>query len=194
MSAYKITLVGLYQYNPALFDTLIIPAVSPVTPDPGHPAIVYFPDKETLVATILEKASEFPALYSDYDFMRFMIGVWSKNCAPMMQKLWDTINFQYNPIHNYDRKGKIVRNSSSSGGGISTEAATAFNTDTFKDQRKTTDQSSATAGESVEETVSGNIGVMSTQQMLEQERSVAMFKWYDVVSDDFINKFCVQIY
>ena len=191
MAQYKISILGLYNYNNTLFDTLVFPIFHIPSPAPANP---FLPDRDTLISLILEKSADFNALYPDWDFMHFMIGVWSKNCAYMMQKLFESQNYSYNPIHNYDRNSKISRIANSSSGGTLTDSQTAFNTDTFKDTGKRTSSETASGGETVTEETSGNIGVTSTQQMLEQERQVALFKWYDIVSDDFINKFCVQIY
>ena len=194
MSMYKISILGLYQYSDTLFDKLTMPTVEVINPIPGQQARVYVPDKDTLVSMILEKSSDLPCLYPNFEFMQFMVGVWSKNCQYMMTTLWNTMNAQYNPIHNYDRTGTIKRNSKSSSSGNSVNSQTAFNSDSFKDLGKNVSSGSATGDETVTETVSGNIGVTSTQQMLTQQRDIAMFKWYDIVSDDFISKFCIQIY
>lgn len=40
----------------------------------------------------------------------------------------------------------------------------------------------------------GNIGVMSTQQMIEQEREVDLFNIYDIIIADFRNRFCLLVY
>lgn len=191
MPMYKISLLGLYQYNNKLFDKLELPPISNPT---DKPITITYPDKDVLIALILEKSADFPALYPDPDFMAFMVGVWSKNTAYMMKKLWESQLLLYNPIHNYDRNGVITRNSNASSGGNVTGAQTAFNSDTFKDTGRSVSSDTASGFEKVEENVSGNIGVLSTQKMLVEERDIAFFKWYDVVSDDFINKFCVQIY
>ena len=191
MSLYRVSILGLYQYNNKLFDKLEFPAFSNPT---DEPLVFTPPDKDTLISLILEKSADFAALYPDLDFMRFMIGVWSKNCAYMMDKLWIQQFLKYNPIHNYNRKGNITRISNASGGGTVVGAQTAFNSDTFKDTSKSTSTDTAQGSETVTEQLSGNIGVMSTQEMLMREREVAVFKWYDVISNDFINKFCVQIY
>ena len=181
----KISLLGLYTYSNHLFDKLTLPVFD--APEPS-------PDKDTLIALILEKSAEFSALYPDYDFMYFMCEVWSKNCEYMMTHLWKTMTAEYNPIHNYDRTSKISRKANSSGGGTVTASSTAFNTDSFKETGKQVSTETASGGETIEENVSGNIGVLSSQSMLEQERTISNFKWYDVVADDFISKFCVMIY
>lgn len=40
----------------------------------------------------------------------------------------------------------------------------------------------------------GNIGVTTTQQMLEQERQIALFNFYDFVVQSFKMEFCVMVY
>lgn len=191
MSMYKISLLGLYNYDNSLFDELQIP-VYHIPQDP--PTNVFLLSKDTLIAMILEKSADFPALYPDWDFMKFMIGVWSKNCAYMMQTLYDTLNYKFNPIENYDRKSTITRKGTNTGNGSTTNARTAFNTDSMKNTDSNTSSASDTVDENVTEYTHGNIGVTSGQDMVRQTREMAMFKWYDIVSQDFINKFCVQIY
>lgn len=40
----------------------------------------------------------------------------------------------------------------------------------------------------------GNIGVTTTQQMLTQEREIADFNIYDIITEDFKQKFCILVY
>lgn len=192
MAMYKVSLLGLYNFNNTLFEQITMPSV---VLSPGDtPQVVYIPDKDTLISLILEKSADFPALYPDWDFMHFMCGVWSKNCAYMMQTLWDTLNAKFNPIENYDRRSSITRETSAQSDGTVVGSQTAFNSDTFKDTGKSTSSDNATGTETVTDYTHGNIGVRSGQELQAQSREMALFKWYDIVSDDFINKFCVQIY
>ena len=192
MAKLKISILGLYNFDNTLFDNLTMPVVI-IDPD-NLPNPFYTPNKEVLVNLILEKSADFPALYPDVDFMKFMIGVWSTNTAYMKQTLWNTLNAKFNPIENYDRHSQITRTANSTSGGTVTGSQTAFNSDTFKDTGKTTSSESASGGESVTDYTHGNIGVRSGQELVAQSREMGMFKWYDIISDDFINKFCVQIY
>ena len=191
MAKYRISLLGLYTYDNTLFTNLNMPHT--IIPD-TTPPIMYNPNKDTLISLILEKSADFPCLYPDCDFMKFMIGVWSSNCAYMMQTLWNTLNAQFDPLENYDRHSTISRTASSSSGGTVTAAQTAFNSDAFKDTGKSTSSETAGGTETVTDHTHGNIGVRSGQELQAQTRDMAMFKWYDIVSNDFINKFCVQIY
>ena len=40
----------------------------------------------------------------------------------------------------------------------------------------------------------GNIGVTTTQQMIEQERNVVQFNVMDYIINEYKNQFCIQIY
>lgn len=192
MAKYKITLLGLYQYSNTLFSKLKLPTFSvEILP---APQLTWIPDKDTLIANILEKASDLPALYPNFDFMQFMIGVWSKNTEYMMHELWLSTVVKYRIAENYDRTTTISRSSSTSGTGSTVNANTAFNSDQFKDVNKSTTTASDSGTESVTDYTHGNIGIRSAQELIQQQRDIAMFKWYDVVSDDFIHKFCIELY
>lgn len=195
MAKAKVTIVGLYNYNDKLFDNLVLPA-----------ELV----KSNLIINILERCGDFPVLYPDWSFMQMMIGVWSRNCQSVIEKLLATTKFEYNPINNYDRTSSITRQrnasstteSTSNANAESIGAQTSFNSDSFKN----TDRSNSTSGsndnatntgeesETVTENTSGNIGVTSSQELIEQEREVSRFNIYDVITEDFKNRFCIEIY
>lgn len=40
----------------------------------------------------------------------------------------------------------------------------------------------------------GNIGVTTTQQMIQQERDISLFDFYQFIADDFKREFCIMIY
>lgn len=49
-------------------------------------------------------------------------------------------------------------------------------------------------GRTYERTEKGNIGVTTTQQMIKEEREVSDFSIYDVIVQDFKERFCVIVY
>ena len=195
MARAKVTIVGLYNYDERLFDNLQLPAEI---------------SKTGLIYNILERCGDFPLLYPDWSFMQLMIGVWSRNCQDVIIKLLVSTKFEYNPINNYDRKSTVTRQrtasstteSESNSTNENIGAQTSFNSDSFKN----TDKSNASAestdsatsngneNEQVVENTAGNIGVTSTQELIEQERKVARFNIYDVITEDFKNRFCIEIY
>ena len=60
-----------------------------------------------------------------------------------------------------------------------------------------TTESGTTSGEETEEYTrveQGNIGVTSTQQLIKEEREVAMFEIDEVIINDFKKQFCILVY
>lgn len=105
-----------------------------------------------------------------------------------------------------------------SGENTATAANTAYNSNDFADTSKSTSSgsddvmdSTVSSGSGTENVsgsgnksstdlrrlssrVHGNIGVTTTQQMLQSEREVAKFCMVDYIVNDFISRFCVMVY
>ena len=92
MAIAKITMIGFYNYlahdNEDLFEFLTVPEGI---------------DKDTLVNNILLRGGEFEVLYSDPNFFKNMIGVWSNKWQRTMQRWINALSIDYNPLENYDR-------------------------------------------------------------------------------------------
>ena len=84
----RLTLIGLYNYDSTLFDNLTLPD--------GY-------DKDTFIESLLLEHGEKCVLYSNFDFMRYSIGVWSRKWALELSRIYEALTAEYNPIHNYDR-------------------------------------------------------------------------------------------
>ena len=84
----RLTLIGLYNYDSTLFDNLSLPD--------GY-------DKDTFIESLLLEHGEKCVLYSNFDFMRYSIGVWSRKWALELSRIYGALTAEYNPIHNYDR-------------------------------------------------------------------------------------------
>ena len=179
MARIKLTVVGLYNYNQELFDRMSLPDGI---------------NKDYLVQNILERAGDMPLLYPNYDFMESMIGVWAHNEQDIWARLHATTTLEYNPIENYNRHEDITRDVSGTGESTGISAQTAFNSDSFKDTGKSTGSSSNSGNEKVNAHMYGNIGVTTSQEMIEQEREVAKFCIYDYITQSFIDRFCIEIY
>lgn len=65
---------------------------------------------------------------------------------------------------------------------------------TANSSRTGTSVSQNEEGRTYERTERGNIGLTSTQQLVMEERSVADFSVYDVIVQDFKERFCVIVY
>lgn len=65
---------------------------------------------------------------------------------------------------------------------------------TANSSRTGTSVSQNEEGRTYERTEQGNIGITTTQQMIKEEREVSDFSIYDVIVQDFKERFCVIVY
>ena len=240
-----LSILALYNYDNAVFDNLLLPVGI---------------DKDDVVNNLLLELAELEIIYPNYDTMKAAIGFWSKKELSVWNKLYDTTQYEYNAIHNFDRTeeytdtetrnlagtdnetrdlaGTDTRNSvtngttTNNGTDTSKEYVSGFNeavatlakqteqllgtgnivegtvvntdgsTDTGTVNKALTDTGTVNKALTDTGTVEnihaarmfGNIGVMSTQQMIEQERKVSQFNVIDYIIDSFKKRFCILIY
>lgn len=267
----KMSLLALFNYDNDLFDSFSLPD--------GIDASILFP-------LLLTETADLSVIYPEPELLKDIIGSWSERKVPIWQKLFDSTNFEYNPIHNYDRTENRILNVAHNGyventgtvgnvqndveltgdngtnsntltdtgtlgtsgmsrdtakrTGTVTDAKTGYNSATFQDTDKQTNDltdenghtdtttetrnlkteseqtlntshtrngfSNSTRTDNTKESRNlndshietihsfGNIGVMSTQELIERTREIDKFDVYSVIIDDFIDYFCVGIY
>lgn len=176
-----LSILAMYNYDKTIFDRLFVPQ-----DEAGRPLF----SKETLINTILFQNAELSLVYSDPATLKAVIGLWANSSQYSWEKLGKTLHLEYNPIWNKD--GKITETETVESDGTSTNKVSAFNDTNFQNRGQTiSDADSTRTYERVEQ---GNIGVVSTQAMLIEERTVAEFNIYDRISADFRERFCIQIY
>ena len=215
MATAKITLIGMYNYDSTLFANLQVPSGI---------------DRDELIDNILLKGGEFEVLFADADFVKGAIGIWSKKWQRTMQRWYDALAIEYNPLENYDRiedwtdsnnrNNKSERHenavgsdiSESTGSGNTTNTRSAFDASDYQphDKADSTSSGSNTSNSSTnayginEENETalnrrigrahGNIGVTTSQQMLESELEISKWNLYDEIADLFISEFCIFLY
>ena len=142
----------------------------------------------------------------DWDLLKTAIGVWSKKNEWKWEKLYATMNFEYNPIWNKDGTITETLQAADEGGGTNTGSVTSenqvsgYNVNTYSPESKnvttpdTAWSESRQRGETRTRTESGNIGVTSTQSMIREEREVSDFSIYKVITQDFKEEFCLLVY
>lgn len=205
MRTAKLSILGMYEYNSGIFDLLVLPD-----------GIV----KDDIITNICGELAELELLYPNYEVLRTLIGVWSKSSLYKWDKLYKTMLLEYNPIDNYDRTetrklnskgkgtGKDGGQDTSTSGATSNEKIAGFNSNpnTLVDKSSLTTSGNQTNnyGRTSDSTYEkddneeiharGNIGVTTTQQMMEQERNIADFNLYDIITEDFKQRFCLLVY
>ena len=83
-----LSILGLYNYQPAIFDSLTIPTSV---------------DRETLIDNIIMEAAELELLCPNADILGRLIGNWSKTRLAAWNRMIGALDAEYNPIENSDR-------------------------------------------------------------------------------------------
>ena len=203
MSSAKITTIGFYNWmqsqNDDLFSKMNIPVGI---------------DKDTLIDNILLRAGEFEVVYSNPFFYQNAIGVWSAKHERTFERWINALSIEYNPVENYDRmeewEDKSNGNSTGETNGntslnsINENKVSAFDSDLYQPDSYNSNTSNGNDNSSTKTNssnnskhvgrVHGNIGVTTTQQMLQSELSLAEWNVYEHITDLFIEEFCIAIY
>ena len=104
--------------------------------------------------------------------------------------LYETTQFEYDPIANYDMTESSRDEDRATTGGESTESSTSFDSTTQKDTGKTVSSGTASNTNIHSLQRSGNIGVTSSQQLIEAQRGVLTFDFIQYVADLINENFC----
>ena len=130
-------------------------------------------DHETLRLAIFEYAGENEVRYSSPDLLAKLINAWFERNKSQFGRIWFTINADYNPIENYDRKEYFLTKDDN--------VVTDSHTGTESNERKGTVKSERTGTNTVEE--SGT----ETVQTSGSETSLHEVSGYD--SETFVNDY-----
>ena len=93
----RLDLLGIYNFDNTVLDLLEVPEDGD-----GNELI----DKDTLKDNLLMDTAEMEILYPDASFLKLAIGSWSKKQVPIWTELYNSTQFEYNPIWNVD--GTVV--------------------------------------------------------------------------------------
>lgn len=230
-----LSILGLYNYQPAIFDSLTIPTSV---------------DRETLIDNIIMEAAELELLFPNGDILGRLIGNWSKTRLAAWIRMIGALDAEYNPIENTDRyedhledytrdltesdnytrdlkeNDNYTRNLTDSGNnnssGSTQNSRTGYNSGDLQvtDSSRSEDHSDETrsytgsddrnkgytggdnrnkgyTGGDTRHTVihtHGNIGVTTNQQMVEAELKLRQYDIYKLITNEFIDTFCIGVY
>ena len=207
MASSKLTIIGMNQFflniDDDLFKNLHLPESI---------------NKNTLTAAILLRGSEFEVMYSDPFQLQYFIGLWSDKMQDTFTRWADALAIDYAPLENYDRHENWTDNVDGSGSSKSSGSVNNTSSDTSELQKSAYDQSSyspyektiasgtsktTTSDNTGTETESeavhsgrihGNIGVMTSQAMLEAELNLGYWNVYEKITELFLQEFAIPVY
>ena len=192
----RMTLYGMYQYDPTLFDGVTLPEGM---------------DKTLMVNQIIRQSGDLFPYYQVPPEVKTTITEWFTRRKDNFSKLWQGFTSDYNPIENYDRHEDstetpdITHTLTNSGQDASTNSADVqgYNgTDYVPNSCTTSSGTSSTNGtdkESGTRTYTsrrhGNIGVTTSAQMLEGELALRRsLDIYALIAAEFETDNLTQVY
>ena len=192
----RMTLYGMYQYDPTLFDGMILPEGM---------------DKTLMINQIIRQSGDLFPYYQVPPQVKTAITEWFTRRKDNFAKLWQGFTAEYNPIENYDRQEdstetpNITHTLSNSGQDASTNEADVqgYNgTDYVPNSRTKSSGTSSTNGTDTESgtrtytsRIHGNIGVTTSAQMLEGELNLRRsLDIYALIAAEFETDNLIQVY
>lgn len=180
-------------------------------------------DLDTLKNNIILECAELEVIYSAPSFFRWAVDCWAIKELPIWERMWNAIQTEYNPLENYDRREewedsqtveREAANNTSVNGSVNTSEqgnnyVYGFNDNSQVKQSSsdrnagTTNRDTTTANGTESTTgngtrsgrIHGNIGVTTSQAMLEAEINLdRKINMYDIIAKDFRNRFCILMY
>ena len=174
--------------------------------------------KDTLTNNILLQGGEFEVVYSDPFFLQNAISIWADREAATFERWVNALAIEYAPLENYDRHENWTdtldsdgtsrttgTNDTSTSGTVTTDVS-AYDSSTYQPKDKVT-TSETIDNDTTENNTStldntgmhagrihGNIGVTTSQQMLEAELDLGYWNIYSRITDMFLKEFCIMIY
>lgn len=207
MSSAKLTLIGMNSFFINAGDDLF-----------KHLDLPEGLDKSTLTDNILLQGGEFEVVYSDPNVLQDFIGIWARREEATFKRWVDALAIEYAPLENYDRHENWTdtldsdgtsrttgTNDTSTSGTVTTDVS-AYDSSSYQPKDKvttsetidndTTENNTSTLDNTGEHAgrIHGNIGVTTSQQMLESELDLGYWNIYSRITDMFLKEFCIMIY
>lgn len=163
-------------------------------------------DRETCINEIQKRCWSLPVNCDSPGLFKQFVNHFFKKNYNIFRELWETMQYDYNPIENYDRyenSNREMENAQNSERELNADTeneVSAMNSSDYQPDRKQTDSSKDNFGTSgngtdvFESHIHGNIGVTTSQQMIQAQREVVRYDFYNEVAEKFENELCVSNY
>lgn len=172
-----LTIKGLYDYDPSLFDGMEWPT--------GVAAGDVLPE-------LIAELAELEIVYTEVETMKNAIAVWSISRVSAWNRIVTALDAEYNPVENYDRREDWTDKANSTGGYLNKVAG--FNVADQMQDQSSSDQNTKSSSEHSGR-VHGNIGVTMAQQMISAELDLRVkYDITHIIISDFKHRFCLMVY
>ena len=202
-----LSIVALYNYDHTIFDGMEIPAGL---------------NRHALIDELMMQLAEVNLIISDPLTLKTALMYWSRTKIDIWTHLFETTKYKYNPIWNKD--GTVVETETrdltkvtdatetrdlTGSNDVQVDTKTsAFNSSTMQPVDQVITDQDTTDGGTIDvdntqtdtgtitrtRTEQGNIGLVTTQSMIREEREIADYSLYQLIIDDFKTRFCIMVY
>lgn len=187
-----LSVLGLYNFDDTIFDGWTLPEGV---------------NLETLKNYIFQECAELCVTLPNPTIFKRCTNSWTQRKQKGWLRALAAMDAEYNPIHNFDRKEEYTDAETGSSGtdtssrGTATNQVAGFNSSNYSPESQQnmnqSGESDTTFGRELEHSAHlyGNIGVTTSQQMVEAELDlVGKLDIYQIITDDFKREFTLLIY
>lgn len=203
---------ALLDWDDTLFDDMVLPE-----------DIDNADTRKLIVDDIILRHGDTPLFIPEPTVMKYYITSWSTRMLPVFTRMYDACIAEYDPIENYNRiedrsettkdtmgnTRTLNTNTATTGTNTTEDSVSAENVTTFSPDTKSVqtpnlnEADTGTIGDSgnyngsltIKSTIHGNIGVTTSQQMLESELTlVPKLDIIRIISDSWAAEFCLAVY
>ena len=180
----RISILGLYHYNPDLFKDLVLPDEL---------------DASVFIDNMLMDYAELEVLYPDAEFMQDAIGRWSNMRLHAWERMQKVLYEEYDPFVNIkrDEVRTITETRDLTGTGSTTGKVSAWNDQGFTDRAKDDSTSKQTGTVTTTENfhVEGDSAITDAQDVLKKEMDVRIrYDLYRLILAEFKERFLLLVY
>ena len=179
-----ISLYGLYETDRTIFDGLQLPEQA---------------NREELITNLLLEVGEMEIVYPDADIMKMAIESWSDGMIRSWEMIATVLYEKYDPFVNIkrDEVRTITQSRNLTNTGRSTNSVNAWNsTDpATRDINEGTGTDTGTISTTEHFHVEGDSAITDAQDVAKKEVQLRVaYNLYQIITNDFIKRFCLMIY
>lgn len=187
----RISLLGLYTWDNTIFENFMIPSSV---------------DRDVLINNLLMECSELEVLYPDSDFMKNAIEQWSKKEIDNWNRIEELFKYNESPLSDIDITETIIHDNVKNESGTDKTTSESLNqvngwNDGLVDRNKINDTNERTPNltntdkGTQTKTIKGLSSKYLKQDVMIKELEFRkLYDIYEVIIDEFKNRFCLLIY
>lgn len=175
--------------------------------EPGKPSKIYCweifktPDnadkpfnRDAFFDYLLMECGDFEAIFPNVEMVCTRLSAWTSSRIDYWQRIYDVLCADYEPLWNYNRTDEEKSDTTRNRQNDILDKVAGYDSGNLVDSNNENAISNEDENYTHYIHAYGNIGVMSTQDLLKQEIEVANISMYDIILQEFKNTFCLAIY